>query len=50
LIEVLFTQPLTKAKHLVEAGIYAENTARDYFNNMRELSIPEKKEMEGHHY
>jgi len=50
LIEILFNQPLTKVKHLVEAGVYAENTARDYLNKLCEMSILEKKEMEGHHY
>lgn len=50
LIETLFTQPMTKVKHLTEAGIYAENTARDYLNKLCEMSILEKKEMEGHHY
>ena len=34
--EFLFTQPFTKVKHLVDSGIYAENTARDYFNKFRE--------------
>ncbi|MCA1752979.1 MAG: Fic family protein [Flavobacteriales bacterium] len=50
LIETLFNQPITKVKHLVDAGIYAENTARDYLNRLCEMSILEKKEMEGHHY
>lgn len=50
LIETIFTQPLTKVKHFIEAGIYAENTARDYLNKLCEMSILEKKEMEGHHY
>ncbi len=50
LIEMLFTQPFTKVKHLTEAGIYAENTARDYLNKLSEMSILEKKEIEGHHY
>lgn len=50
LIDIIFTQPLTKVKHLVEAGVYAENTARDYLNKLCEMSILEKKEMEGHHY
>ncbi len=50
LIEALFTQPFTKVKHLVEAGMYAENTARDYLNQLCEMSILEKKEMEGHNY
>ncbi len=50
LVEMLFTQPFTKVKHLVENGIYAENTARDYLNRLRELQVLGKKEMEGHHY
>jgi len=30
LVTALFTQPFTKVNHLVDSGIYAENTARDY--------------------
>ena len=30
LVNALFTQPFTKVKHLVDSGIYSENTARDY--------------------
>jgi len=50
LIEMLFTQPFTKVKHLVNAGIYAENTARDYLNTLCELNVLEKKTIDGHHY
>jgi Fic family protein len=50
LIEILFTQPLIKVKHLVEAGLYAENTARDYLNKLCEIQVLEKKEIDGHHY
>jgi Fic family protein len=50
LIEFLFTQPFTKVKHLVDSGIYAENTARDYLNKLCEMQVLEKKEIEGHHY
>jgi Fic family protein len=50
LIEFLFTQPFTKVKHLVDAGIYAENTARDYLNKLCEMKVLEKKEIEGRHY
>ncbi|MFB6341162.1 Fic family protein [Saccharicrinis sp. FJH62] len=50
LLEALFTQPFTKVKHLVEAGLYAENTARDYLNKLCEMRILEKKDIEGHHY
>jgi Fic family protein len=50
LIKHLFNQPFTKVKHLVDAGIYAENTARDYLNKLCDMQILEKKEIEGHHY
>jgi len=50
LIEFLFTQPFTKVKHLVDSGIYAENTARDYLNKLCDMQVIEKKEIEGHHY
>ena len=50
LIELLFTQPYTKVKQLVDAGIYSENTARDYLNKLCEMQVLEKKEIEGHHY
>src|SRR4030042_6215508 len=50
LIEFLFTQPFTKVKHLVDSGIYAENTAREYLNTLCDMQVMEKKEIEGHHY
>ncbi len=50
LIEFIFTQPLTKVKHLVDKGIYAENTARDYLNRLCDMQVLEKKEFSGHHY
>jgi Fic family protein len=50
LIEFLFTQPFTKVKHLVDAGIYSENTARDYLNKLCDIQVMEKKEIEGNHY
>lgn len=50
LIEFLFTQPFTKVKHLVDSGIYAENTARDYLNKLCDMQVMEKKEIEGNHY
>lgn len=48
--EFLFTQPFTKVKHLVDSGIYAENTARDYLNKLCDMQVMEKKEIQGHHY
>lgn len=50
LIEFLFTQPFIKVKHLVDQGIYSENTARDYLNKLCEIKVLEKKEIQGHHY
>jgi len=50
LIEFLFNQPFTKVKHLVEGGLYSENTAREYLNKLCDLKVMEKKELEGHHY
>jgi len=46
----LFTQPFIKVSHLVEAGIYSENTARKYLNTLADLQVLEKKEMEGKYY
>ncbi|MCA1763825.1 MAG: Fic family protein [Flavobacteriales bacterium] len=50
LVTMLYNQPYIKVKHLVEAGLYAENTARDYLNRLCELQVLEKKELEGYHY
>ena len=50
LVNALFTQPFTKVNHLVDSGIYSENTARDYLNRLCDLHVLEKKEIEGRHY
>lgn len=50
LVQMIFTQPLTKVSHLTDAGIYAENTARNYLNQLCDLSILEKRTIVGHHY
>jgi Fic family protein len=50
LINVLFTQPFTKVKHLTESKIYSENTAREYLNKLCDMQVLEKKELDGHHY
>ncbi|NEN22519.1 Fic family protein [Cryomorpha ignava] len=49
-IELLFTQPYSKVKHLVDAGLYSENTARDYLNKLCDMMILEKRVIGGHHY
>jgi len=50
LAEAIFTQPYTKVRHLTDRGIYAENTARNYLNELADLGILQKKEIKGRHY
>jgi Fic family protein len=50
LVQMIFTQPLTKVSHLTDAKIYAENTARNYLNELVDLRILEKRTISGHHY
>lgn len=50
LVQMIFTQPLTKVSHLTDAKIYAENTARNYLNELVDLGILEKRTISGHHY
>ncbi|MEO0333556.1 MAG: Fic family protein, partial [Bacteroidota bacterium] len=39
MIEMLFTQPYSTVKHFTSQGIYAENTARSYLNQLTELGV-----------
>lgn len=50
LIDAIFTQPFTKVRHLTDAGIYAENTARNYLNELAGMGVLEKKQIKGRHY
>ncbi len=50
LVELIFMQPFTKVKHLTDEKLYAENTARNYLNKLCEMSVLEKRTMQGHHY
>ncbi|HET6527441.1 MAG TPA: Fic family protein [Balneolaceae bacterium] len=50
LIDAIFTQPFTKVSHLTTAGIYAENTARNYLNELTEMGVLEKRQIKGRHY
>lgn len=50
LIQLIFTQPFTKVKHLTSQGLYAENTARAYLNTLVDLGVLEKRTIQGHHY
>lgn len=50
LVERIFSQPFTKVKHLTDEGLYSENTARNYLNQLGGKGILEKKTIHGHHY
>lgn len=50
LVYALFTQPFTKVKHLQDAGLYAEKTARNYLNELTEMGILSRRTIEGGHY
>jgi Fic family protein len=50
ILEAIFTQPFSKVKHLVDKKLYAENTARQYLNQLVELGVCEKREISGGHY
>ena len=50
LINMLFTQPFTRVKHLTDAKLYAENTARKNLNILVQMGILELKIIQGSHY
>lgn len=50
LSEAVFTQPYIKVSHLTDRGLYAENTARNYLNELADHQVLEKKEIRGKHY
>tara|TARA_R110002124_G_scaffold149259_4_gene315338 strand:+ start:4961 stop:5203 length:243 start_codon:yes stop_codon:yes gene_type:complete len=50
LLRAIFTQPFTKVSHLTDAGIYAENTARNYLTKLVEIRLLEKREISGKYY
>ena len=50
LVNAIFTQPFTKVKHLTQARLYAENTARNYLNRLVDMGILGKRTLSGHHY
>lgn len=50
LVNSIFTQPFTKVKHLTDARLYVENTARKYLNQLEDMGILSKKSISGHHY
>jgi len=50
LVNLIFSQPLIKVKHLQNEKLYSEKTAREYLNKLADLTILDKKVIEGHHY
>lgn len=50
LIHALYEQPYSKVKHLTDQGIFAENTTRQYLNQLSNIGILQKKQLEGHHF
>ncbi|GAB3641562.1 Fic family protein [Spirosoma arcticum] len=50
LTQKIFTQPVTRIRHLTEDRTFSENTARDYLNKLVELEILERKIVGGNHY
>lgn len=50
LVKMLFTQPFTRVKHLTDARLYAENTARKNLNMLVQMGILELKIIQGSHY
>ncbi|MEQ9439971.1 MAG: Fic family protein [Cyclobacteriaceae bacterium] len=50
MVEMLFTQPYSTVKHFTSQNIYAENTARNYLNQLTELGVLDKRTVHGHHY
>lgn len=50
LVAALFTQPFTKVKHLTDSGLYAENTARKYLDQLVGMGVLEKRTIQGNVY
>ncbi|WP_240543815.1 Fic family protein [Spirosoma foliorum] len=50
LTQKIFTQPVTRVRHLTEDRTYSENTARDYLNKLVDVGVVERKTVGGHHY
>jgi Fic family protein len=50
LVNVIFTQPLTRVKYFTEQRLYAENTAKKYLNQLVDMGILERKIIQGNHY
>lgn len=50
LVNALFTQPFTRVKHFINLGLYSENTARKYLDQLATTGILEKRMIQGGSY
>ena len=50
LVQYIFYQPFTTVRHLFQAKVYSQNTARKYLNQLCDIHVLEKRTIEGHHY
>lgn len=50
LVNALFTQPYTRVKHFTTMGLYAENTARKYLDQLARMGVLEKRMLQGSSY
>jgi len=50
LVQFIFYQPFTTVRHLYQAKVYSQNTARKYLNKLCDIHVLEKRTIEGHHY
>lgn len=50
LVNTLFMEPFTRVMHLTSRGLYAENTARKYLDELSNMGILEKRMIHGNSY
>jgi len=50
MVNALFTQPFTRVKHFTNSGLYSENTARKYLDQLANMGILEKRMIQGGSY
>ena len=50
LVQKIFTQPITRVRHLTADGSFAQNTARTYLNRLAELRLLQKSTLRGNDY
>ncbi|KQS27974.1 Fic family protein [Dyadobacter sp. Leaf189] len=50
LVNVIFTQPLTRVRYITGQKLYSENTAKKYLNQLVSMGILERRSIQGNHY